>query len=282
MNLSGGAATLTFCFSKSGVNYGLTVGHLANALGERIFAFKAGDPDPSDGIYHVTEIGVVVSLNPSTDSLIIKIKEGILIEPFQIAAESGLRDPIQIPDWNQLPPLAAGTLLVGYGAQRRGAVGRIHQRFSMNRWPLLPGDIAIASFDPQGIEQDGAKQLSDEGDCGMLFLDEQGIPWAMHHVRTSSAPGQPTNRFQCFGVPLGSVIESHPAYFAVRETTGSHQGTTVSHQSSTGYSPIGIGIAEAPLVQFKTKEEIPGMPNFTAVAPLAQINIKIVDLSIEE
>jgi len=56
---------------------------------------------------------VVGLLKRGTDSLIFKLKEEIPVELFQNAPVSGLSDPIQIPDWDQMPPLVARTVLVG-------------------------------------------------------------------------------------------------------------------------------------------------------------------------
>jgi hypothetical protein len=54
----------------------------------------------------------------------------------------------------------------------------------------LAGDIGIT-------DRDGTSQLTDDGDCGAIFICESGDGWYMHHVLRTYGDG----RKESFGVP---------------------------------------------------------------------------------
>jgi hypothetical protein len=69
--------------------------------------------------------------------------------------------------------------------QRRGAIGVVVVNWKESEYgsklPILDGDIDLVSAGSDDVSA-GTKPLTDDGDCGALFLDEGGIPWYMHHV----------------------------------------------------------------------------------------------------
>jgi hypothetical protein len=81
LNKDGEASTLSFCFEYGGENYGLTVGHRCEKVGDPVFAFYSSEPTPPNDYdvdgesYELCEIGAVVSLTKKTDSLVSSIHE---------------------------------------------------------------------------------------------------------------------------------------------------------------------------------------------------------------
>ena len=215
----GEAATLSFCFTANSKRYGLTVGHLVNRKGDKIFAFSQDLPNPN-GRYPIREIGTVVSLKTKSDSLIFEITANIRVLDLCSSPAGGLRQKITLPRGNHNVPQAPreGTKLIGFAANRRGAVGCVGPTYKGRRFPLLHGDIPIMSVDPGGNEPDGHQRLMDNADCGAMFVDEQRTAWYMHHILAKySSP----NKFCSFGVPLCAVMKSHSKYFGDYTTSSS-------------------------------------------------------------
>jgi len=88
LNSRGQGAKLSFSFEKTNAEgttecYGLTVGHLAANVGDKIFRFaksKPGLPPGDDGdeeesysVYSMYQIGEVTSISKDTDSLVFKM-----------------------------------------------------------------------------------------------------------------------------------------------------------------------------------------------------------------
>ncbi|KAL3904230.1 MAG: hypothetical protein SGILL_010148, partial [Bacillariaceae sp.] len=70
-------ATLSFCCEdQSGDFLGVTVGHIAKQVGDKVFAFQSDGPDES-GHLEIVEIGEVTSLCRETDSLVFTVNSGI-------------------------------------------------------------------------------------------------------------------------------------------------------------------------------------------------------------
>lgn len=147
---------------------------------------------------------MVVSMDANTDSMVFKLNDEVRIDSLCLPPEAGLQGPLEIPHWDSLPPLQLGTTLVGFGAERRGAVGVVvgtwKESINGKKLPILDGDLFMVSGPPDS----GDKPLTHDGDCGTLFLDEKGIPWCMHHVQMGN---------KSFGVPLRAVMESHSRFF---------------------------------------------------------------------
>lgn len=119
-----------------------------------------------------------------------------------------------IPDWTKIGIVdsrSAGTVICGYGAQRRGTVGRVSGRCTFVHGVVNRADIGIESFDPNGIEQPGSKQISHDGDCGMIYLDEQGNPWCMHHAITC----KDNTTYTSWGTRLEAIMDAHYEYFGI-------------------------------------------------------------------
>ena len=75
--------------------------------------------------------------------------------------------------------------------------------------PLLMYDMCVLSFDPTSDElADGRKILTDFGDCGMLYMDEYGTPYAMHHVLLSKLDGT----IASCAVPFSKIVQAHQRF----------------------------------------------------------------------
>jgi hypothetical protein len=205
-------------------------------------------------------------MDDNTDSMVFEVRNEVGIDPLCLPPEAGLQGPLEIPDWDSLPPLQLGTTLVGFGAQRRGAVGVVVGSWKEStNGPILDGDVFMV---PPGS---GDTQLTDDGDCGALFLDEKGIPWYMHHVVTGTVLEPVT--YMSFGVLLRAVMESHPKFFGGRVP---NSGTVASDQSSGGLYTNGKNIA---LVRPEETDVGAKYPNdIFAVAPVKQFKANVVEL----
>jgi hypothetical protein len=135
LNENGAATTLSFCFETNDARYGLTAGHLAATTGQTIYAFFKDDPDfvgdehggPNPNmVYQMVKIGEVTSKSCKTDSLVFKIQDEIKVDLLKLALKAGPKGELVLPEPELDPtPPSVGTVLVGYGAQRRGCVARV-------------------------------------------------------------------------------------------------------------------------------------------------------------
>jgi len=225
-NIFGEGATVSFCFYSYDKKYGLTVAHVFRRVGDVVCAFSTDTRGPN-GKYQISQIGHIVSFDANTDSAVFEIKRWVDIENLRLAPESGLWGPLKITDLDTVPTLKIGSSLVGFGAQRRGAVGVVSEFWDESKegrqLPVLDGDIFIVSGEPRA----GEKAITDDGDCGTIFLDENGIPRYFHHAfgRTK----RPPFIYKSMGVPFHAVIAGHPGFL------GGHEAETrplMSHQSS--------------------------------------------------
>ena len=218
----GKSATLSFAFkgpigtSNETKLFGLTVGHIAERLDDPIYAFASDVPNPQTGKYRVMKIGTVVAICLSTDSLIVEFAPQILVEPYKIHLGGPTPHQLVIPDWSEVSntsPLQIGTAVVAFGAQRRGAKGVVAGRCAKYDGLLDSSDICFEASDPR-------LSLSDEGDCGMIYIDERGIPWAIHHTITRH-----DGVYFSWGKSLAVIMSSHYQYFGIegRQGTAMHQ-----------------------------------------------------------
>ena len=221
LNKDGGAATISFFFRFEGKTYGLSVGHLVRDIGDPVFCFSettklpnpslpknVGDQNPedlSDESYFMHEIGTVVSLSKSTDSMVFEVNGEVEVgEPYQMSPKSGVLGSItlKLPDVRQVmppPPPVAGTDLVGFGAQHRGAHGAVKIPSARIRCDhSKKGNIGMAHPD------DDSKKLTDAGDCGTVFFSLDGTAQYFHHcARKNGAP------LISYGYPMWEVLKSH-------------------------------------------------------------------------
>ena len=226
-NVNKNFGTLSFCFAKmesddSGKEVipwcGVTAGHLAEK-GDSIYV-STGAMD-AQGNPVLCNAGQVVSKSAATDSLIFSIKndDRIKVMEMLLAENSGLGDDaFNLPDDEGI--LENGALLIGFGAQRRGAVGKVSTPCLANRGTsALAGDIGIT-------DRDGTSRLTDDGDCGAIFICENGNGWYMHHVLRTYVNG----RYESFGFPLKSIFKAHSLLGGADEAATTRE----SHQSNPG------------------------------------------------
>ena len=113
LDCDGKAATLSFAFEVNGSMYGLTTGHLAD-VSDSIFCFFLNSKTPnnfdsggSSSSYEVLELGVVVSKNVETDSLIFEITNPYMVGRVDLFPQAGLCSRslrLPQPDFNPMPP----------------------------------------------------------------------------------------------------------------------------------------------------------------------------------
>lgn len=233
LNGYGNAATLGFCYEAHDKNYGITVAHLADyvdadgnvvhvgEVGDKLYAFDSDEPDAS-GVHTRVEIGTIVSIDRASDSMLFEVRPEVYIQPRVLNVSRGQNatfpeEAISIPP----SPGQNGssstlfTTLAGFGAQRRGALGRVVGQISSTEANsgILEDDLCIQSFDPNDESHASGKvQLTHGGDCGMFFLDVYANLWGMHHVLRYRGS---TREYTSCCVPIKNILEapSHKEFF---------------------------------------------------------------------
>ncbi|CAB9500810.1 hypothetical protein SEMRO_93_G048230.1 [Seminavis robusta] len=219
LNKDGGAATISFFFLHNGETYGITVGHLVEKVGDPVFCFseatKLPNPLPQDSevsegheideSYFMHEIGTVVSLSRSTDSLVFDLNGMVAVsEPLKMAPGSGIMGKLKLPDVRQVmppPPPLRGTSLVGFGAQRRGAHAKVRiPSATVDCDHSRKGNIGIIDADDVG------KKVTNAGDCGSIFASLDGTAQYLHHCGGSDDNEPP---LLSYGYPVWEVLKSH-------------------------------------------------------------------------
>ena len=238
-----GQMTLAVAWKRGPKQYGLTVYHPFHEDGRRIgsgvYAFNSDVALPfskpsGDVVYKhkAIQIGNVVSIDAETDSLVFEIFPNIEIDPFAVALSGDDNNVcyVNFPKPDSLSPNLPdlGTKLVMYGAARRGMIGSCVE--------MLPNDDALRadkstrlttrSFDSNDGVVNGETKLSFGGDCGALYIDEDGAPWGMH---TTIYGTKSDNKivWTSRGALLSHIVEGHRFYFSpVSQSVDSQPSTT--------------------------------------------------------
>lgn len=273
-NKLGQGVTVSFCFFNNGKKYGLTVAHIFQRVGDIVFAHSTDRRGPN-GKYVIAEIGKIVALHWNTDSAIFEIRGWVEIEALYLAAQSGLAGPLKITDLDTVPPLQIGTRLVGFGAQRRGAVAVVSQFWDNStggqQLPVLDGDIFLASA------SDGGKPASDDGDCGTIFIDENSHPRYFHHCIAETYDTPPS--YRSAGVPFEYILKAHPIILGGDVSVAGP--LAASHQSAL-LQPPNFAIKDASPLAGKqgssvdSKFSVPAIKNFAASQPSKLFDVVIV------
>jgi hypothetical protein len=206
VNTDGLASTCSFCFKVGSTAYGLTVGHLAPVIGEPVYAFVGEGP-------LVKLLGVVVSRSVSTDSLIFSIAEDIPIAEYRLAEKSILGERALVPPTPGMHVIhPRGTIMVGYGAQGRGTIGAVSEPGLSQRVGYCnAGDICIS--DPNS-----GVVLTEDGDCGAIFIDKEGrYGPSVHNILWT----KPNGKSESYGVPLATVFANHVLLGGTEDSTTS-------------------------------------------------------------
>lgn len=234
LNEKGEAATISFLFlGEDGKKYGLTVAHLAPsiAMGSQLFTYHTNDS--------FIKIGRVKQFAHQTDSLIFELEPDIKADFYKIRLADNTKYEIDLStSVRAMKTLVAGktsgglALLVGRGAQRRGTDGQYSSTWNYPPTPhVLTGDIGMNSI---GTDDDGMKELTHEGDCGMIIMDKNGDALCMHHAG-GEAEVDGNIVYESFSVPLCRIMKVHAAYFPnfVPEDDDDYLFMTTSPQQRT-------------------------------------------------
>ncbi|CAB9520846.1 hypothetical protein SEMRO_1141_G245570.1 [Seminavis robusta] len=149
------------------------------------------------------EIGSVTSISNNTDSLV-----------FQMELQPDEYHPMRITLSNQshvtldedficlIKTPSIGSTLIGFGAQRRGAMASVHDPSkSSSGEHSFQGDIGLRSSGP------ATEPCTDGGDCGTIFCSvENGAPFYFHHVLSTLSDDMKLS----YGVPFLEVLNVHP------------------------------------------------------------------------
>jgi len=229
-NIGGRSVTLSFVFWKDGKYFGLTVAHIFESLGDKVYSFfkkdevplpegnplvggdkeneDEFDPNPEKNESEslaIYEIGKVVSLSRSTDSVIFEFLDDIEMKPpLTVKVASDVTRVIQLPEIESEvlgpPPPTVGKSLVGFGARRRGfhaivAIPSTNQKDNLATVPQ--GSICITS------KENNKERITYDGDCGTIFMDLECNAAYFHHDGTKSEP------WKSFGTPLWNIMRKH-------------------------------------------------------------------------
>ena len=224
LNKDGDGATLAFCFQNSfGRIFGLTVGHLFEAVGTSVFVFLHNEPtetpEANTSLYEMMEIGAIVSKDVATDSAVFEVTTASLKHRFdllQLIPKAGLgnhRLTLPRPSLNPLPPTNQAKVVI-FGAWTRGRKCTV----STPSVPLDETEHSASLFKDIGFEDESSdeKRPTYDGDCGALLVDvTNGYPIAMHHaIFKFSWPGtEKPPQFEAHGVPLSLIMAKHPEQF---------------------------------------------------------------------
>jgi hypothetical protein len=110
------AATVAFCFKKDNKKYGVTIAHLADQcheetnavlrpgqVGDKLFAFLSDEPNAA-GEHDIVEIGTIVVIEGSTDSMVFEVNDRFHVDPLVLHPYSGMQTRISYPrlSWDPL------------------------------------------------------------------------------------------------------------------------------------------------------------------------------------
>jgi hypothetical protein len=278
INGKGEAVTLAFAFQGSNEKrYGLTVGHIWEGKDDPVYAFPSNIPSPVTGKLPLKKVGKVATFSGLTDSMIFEFLSDASVDLYKVMIGPKTKLDLSCIDWSSLShnksTIAEGQKLCGFGAQRRGTTGSVACRFSRNdNNGLRENDIGIKSFN------EGKKMISHEGDCGMIYFDEHGFPWSMHHVLTISDKDTANEACISWGVPLASIVEAHREYFGVNVVADlATQFTNLQAISPKKGSVIAPGAARFNNVEFLPGEEPNPMKYVTVGSGFVRFaNVEIV------
>jgi len=247
-----------------GKKYGLTVAHgfshFGRPVGSSIFAFDSDCeeiPTPDGGKVHkLIKIGTVVSMDMPTDSIVFEIFPHIRIDPLAVALSGDDSQVYKIvlpkPGAERPQPLPFGKKLVMYGAARRGMIG--YRVEAIDR----PCDAAATEistvFATQSYETDadddarlttaGKTKLTFGGDCGGLYISEDGMAWCMH-TSIKGVPRENPSIWSSHGSMLHDIINSkeHRFFFGfippiIGGSSSSSSSSSLDYQNQS--SPANI------------------------------------------
>ena len=217
-NGRGEALTLSFCFEgpenslHAGKKLGLTCGHLGYKLGESLYVFSTNIAD-SKNRRPMKKVGTIVDMSYETDSLIVEFDPHVTVELYTMRTSRDTKHTVDLSETAKASTAPEfGTELVGFGAQRRGTHGKVSSVWSSAcHEDLRKHDVGVESFDEEEKERDGKKAVSHDGDCGMIYVDENGVARLMHHAITGNAKGFYTS----WGISLQRVMTKHAEYFGI-------------------------------------------------------------------
>ena len=197
-------------------------------------------------------IGKIVHACSRTDSLIFEFNSDIKVDVNKVRISNQTIHEFDFFNFRKIQEsmsnAVVGTSLYGFGAQRRGTTGKVCCTIQPGQWPEGPmkvGDVGIDSYDPLEEEIQGSKMITHDGDCGMLYFNDDGVPLIMHQLLTSSK-----NTPIChtsWGVQLQNVITAHAEYFGIYDSS---KEIKIVHQLQAA-SPDRYNGVSIPPQQFK-------------------------------
>lgn len=212
------------------------------------------------------EIGKVVSISESTDSLVFELNGEIPLSPEKtITVALGSTKVLELPKGLNLPrpppPPLKGTDLVGFGASRRGCHGVVDvPSMTVAHEVSKSGNIRIVS--PDGPNT----RITYPGDCGTIFFDLECNGIYFHHCGATKAP------WNSYGYPLWEVMSKHEFL------GGASEKAEEKNEDGTESQAKEVAEVASPkprqLAQFRTKiVDTPPQPTETSLYNFGRVKI---------
>jgi hypothetical protein len=121
-----------------------------------------------------------------------------------------------------------------FGASRRGMIGRRVDPDTNDDKSAEYATRPFVSTTEGQVEINGLTKLSFGGDCGALYLDEDGTPCFMHTAIEGTPKDNPT-LWTSHGCSLQAIVDAHPVFSSHRQHDGASHSSLLRHQSSPNH-----------------------------------------------
>ena len=230
-NYFGDTMTLAFAWEGSGSyqgkRLGLTCAHLIEAKhfhpsqtschpqGRNIYLRTSNTKD-KHGRSSKELIGEVLNHDTDTDSMIFEFHDEVKVKLNKIRVNPRSEIDIKISDvLLETSRFAENVPVLAFGAQTQGAIGRVndaHPRVNRSVRKAKINPICHGVWSTKENERPGSKLISNGRDCGMIYINDQGIPIGMHHGASEWRQAG-VKTYISWVLPLDEIIRTNSDFF---------------------------------------------------------------------
>ena len=164
-------------------------------------------------------IGHVVTQNKKIDSLIFEFLPGIDVKLNTIRVSLKEESSINLSGTMlETSKLTENVELLAFSAQSRGTNGHINRKRPSKEDNINEHCSGICSSNEN--EPRGSRQITFDGDSGVIGINSDRIPVAIHHGASCTS----NDTHLSWVIPLALIIQKHSKYFGV-ESPPSHTST---------------------------------------------------------
>lgn len=161
-----------------------------------------------DGRYKLTNVGEIVYIDEQLDVAIFKFNELVKVAPWEIAISNVRTCTISYEDLIKSKDPQCGGRLAVFGSSRRGMVGKIDERIHSESLNKLPSSMRhCARTEHEQVP------LTEAGDCGAVYFDENGSPLYVHNM--IEEPLTKGGGYASVGIPLRTIVQGCKFIFLV-------------------------------------------------------------------